>query len=148
MNILRFIPPPLVAVSPPSSQLSSADLSPVRALAGPGTCYTSHVYHFVTNFILLGLYSALAVPQTKTESPSLSCLSQPNHITIYNIGKMILHALNFVLDEITMMLFFVDWGLGDLDTCRYKRYGSCCQGQIPSAIRSVHWSVDDCDLLL
>ncbi len=39
---------------------------------------------------------------------------------------MILHALNFVLDEITMMLFFVDWGLGDP--------------------RPYWQSVDDCDL--
>jgi hypothetical protein len=51
----------------------------------------------------------------------------------------------FSLDDRTMMLFAVDRGMGDLNMYmyRYARYGSCCQGRVPSAIMLVHWSVDD-----
>jgi hypothetical protein len=82
-------------------------------------------------------------PQVKTESPSLSCMSQPNQITNCNSWKTTLH------DQ-----YFFSWGhnndavrccsgVGGPECVRFSGYGSCCQGLVPSAILLVHWSVDD-----
>jgi hypothetical protein len=114
----RFFPPPSGFTHGPLPWLCSG---------GPW-CITRNpcVPQSVTTLKSHGPHLTRIGPQAKTESFSLSCLSLPNQ-------TMFLHCDGFCS-------LSGGWGL---KLCINIRYGYGCQGLVPVAILSVHWSTDD-----
>jgi hypothetical protein len=130
-QIARPHMPPAVSVSPPPSGFPHWPL-PWLCPGGPW-CILSNlcVSSFVTTFKLHGPHFTCHGLQVKTERFSLSCLSLPNLAMYLNYDGIV---PSYCL------------GVGDLNMWIYIQYGSCCQGLVPLAILSVHWSIDDCVL--